>query len=149
MVKFSREDEATSSYIINELNERGRLKAAGNSINLHLETVSLFLHNYRSLISTIEEFAHIPSQKVTEGGPLLGNPLVVEFPKPLGSFESFVKELVSCREPLKIWGLVEQVREDFVQIEAVDLHTASRLRLDVTPEFVRIYLGPGLAETRL
>src|SRR6516225_5166732 len=80
MVKFSREDEATSSYIINELNERGRLKAAGNSINLHLETVSLFLHNYRSLISTIEEFAHIPSQKVTEGGPLLGNPLVVEFP---------------------------------------------------------------------
>ena len=34
------------------------------------------------------------------------------------------------------------MREDFVQIEAVDLHTASRLRLDVTPEFVRIYLGP-------
>jgi hypothetical protein len=30
-----------------------------------------------------------------------------------------------------------------VQIEAVDLHTSSRLRLDVTPDFMRIYLGPN------
>jgi len=37
MVKFSREDLATHSRIIQELNHYGRLKAAGNSINLHLQ----------------------------------------------------------------------------------------------------------------
>lgn len=142
MVKFSRQDQAARSYIISELNEHGRLKAAGNSINLHLGTVALFLHQYRSLIAEIESFARLRSQGAGEGGVLLGSPLVFQFPRRLRDFRSFVKELVSCREPLKIWGAVEEVRKDFVQIEAVDLHTGSRMRLDVTPEFMRIYLGP-------
>jgi hypothetical protein len=142
MVKFSRQDQGDDSYIITELNEHGRLKAAGNSINLHLGTVALFLHQYRSFIGAIESFGRLRSQGEGKGGLLLGDPLVLEFPDRLRDFRSFVKELVSCREPLKIWGVVQEVRRDFVQIEAVDLHTASRLRLDVTPEFMRIYLGP-------
>jgi hypothetical protein len=142
MVKFSLQDREGKSYLIVELNDWGRLKAAGNSISLHLETVALFLHHYRSLIAQIEAFARLRSQGKGDGGLLLGDPLVFEFPKPLRDFRSFVKELVSCREPLNIWGVVEEVRSDFVQIEAVDLHTASRMRLDVTPHFMRIYLGP-------
>jgi len=143
MVKFAREDQATGSYIIDELNEQGRFKAAGNSINLHNQTVSQFLYSYRSFILDIERAARIRSHGHGEGGGSLeGDPLVLEFPKPLRSFKTFVKELVSCRTPLKIWGIVEEVRSDFVQVEAVDLHTSSRLRLDITPEYLRIYLGP-------
>ena len=142
MVKFSLQDQEGKSYLIAELNERGRLKAAGNSISLHMATVAQFLHHYRSLIAQIESFGRLRSHGKGDGGLLIGDPLVFEFPKPLRDFRSFVKELVSCREPLKIWGVVEEVRNDFVQIEAVDLHTASRLRLDVTPHFMRVYLGP-------
>ncbi|MGD1155904.1 MAG: hypothetical protein ABSA41_08765 [Terriglobia bacterium] len=143
MVKFAHEDQSTRSYIIDELNERGRFKAAGNSFNLHIQTVSRFLHSYRSFILEIEDVARIRSSGKGEGGGLLqGDPLVLEFPKPLRNFSGFVRELVSCRAPLKIWGIVDQVRSNFVQIEAVDLHTSSRLRLDLTPEYVRIYLGP-------
>jgi hypothetical protein len=142
MVKFSLQDQEGRSYLIAELNERGRLKAAGNSISLHMATVAQFLHQYRSLIAQIESFGRLRSQGKGDGGVLIGDPLVFEFPKPLRDFRSFIRELVSCREPLKIWGVVEEVRNDFVQIEAVDLHTASRLRLDVTPHFMRVYLGP-------
>ena len=142
MVKFSLQDQEGKSYLIAELNERGRLKGAGNSISLYLATVAQFLHQYRSLIAKIESFGRLRSQGKGDGGLLIGDPLVFEFPKPVRDFRSFVKELVSCREPLKIWGVVEEVRGDFVQIEAVDLHTASRLRLDATPHFMRIYLGP-------
>jgi hypothetical protein len=142
MVKFSLQEQEGRSYLIAELNERGRLKAAGNSISLHLATVAKFLHQYRSLIAQIESFGRLRSQGTGDGGLLIGDPLVFEFPKPLRDFRSFIKELVSCREPLKIWGVVEEVRTNLVQIEAVDLHTASRLRLDVTPQFMRVYLGP-------
>lgn len=142
MVKYSLQEQDGKSYLIAELNERGRLKAAGNSISLHMGTVSMFLDRYRSLITQIEAFARIRSHGKGDGGALLGDPLVLEFPKPLRDFRAFIKELVSCREPLKIWGVVEEVRNDFVQIEAVDLHTSSRLRLDVSPDFMRIYLGP-------
>jgi len=143
MVKFAREDQATRSYIIDELNDRGRFKAAGNSFDLHIQNVSRFLQSYRSFILEIEDVARIRSCGQAAGGGLLeGEPLVLEFPRPLRNLNAFVRELVSCRAPLKIWGLVDQVREDYVQIEAVDLHTSSKLRLDLTPEYMRLYLGP-------
>lgn len=143
MVKFSREDSATGSYIIQELNERGRLKAAGNSINLHLQVVSMVLHEYKSLILAIEESARVRPGLLTNGKTIIGEPLVFSFPTPLRDFKMFVKELVSCREPLRMWGVVEESGNDFVHIEGVDLHTGSRMRFDVTPSFIRVYLGPS------
>jgi hypothetical protein len=44
---------------------------------------------------------------------------------------------------MKTWGLVNSVRDDFVQIEGVDLHSGSRLTMDVTTSYLRIYLGPN------
>jgi len=142
MVKFAREDKNTKSYIIQELNEHGRLKAAGNSVNLHLQVVSTFLHEYKSLIVGIEESARLRPGISDAGKTLLGEPLVFDFPKPLRNFELFVRELVSCKAPLKIWGIVEEIGEKRVHIEGVDLHTGSRLRFDLAPSFMRIYLGP-------
>jgi len=139
MVKFSREDAITGSYLISELDQRGRLKAAGNSISLHLQIVSAFLHQYKEFIVAIEKAAQMSS---TQGGRLTGAPVVLEFPTPLSDFRGFVKSLISCKEPLKIWGLVNPVRDDFVQIEGVDLHSGSRLSMDVTTSYLRIYLGP-------
>ena len=72
----------------------------------------------------------------------MGEPLVLDFPRPLRSFETFVKELTSCTEPLKVWGIVEDVGTQQVHIEGVDLHTGSRLRFDLSPNFMRIYLAP-------
>jgi hypothetical protein len=142
MVKFSREDHPTHSRIVQELNERGRLKAAGNSITLHLQVVSLFLHEYKSLILGIERVARIRPSLDNNGKTLIGDPLVFSFPTPLADFETFVKQLVSCREPLRTWGIVEEIGHDRVHVEGVDLHTGSRLRFDVTPNFLRVYLGP-------
>jgi hypothetical protein len=142
MVKFAREDQNTRSYILQELNERGRLKAAGNSVNLHLQVVSTLLHEYKKMILAIEEFARLRPGVSDGGKTLLGEPLVFEFPKPLRNFEIFVKELVSCKEPLKMWGIVEDCGKQRVHIEGVDLHTGSRLRFDLTPNYMRIYLGP-------
>jgi hypothetical protein len=140
MVKFSRDEPGTGSYIISKLDQRGRLKAAGNSVSLHLQTVSEFLHEYKSFIMAIERVAKIYSNQT---GELIGTPIVLEFPTPLRDFKGFVKALVSCKEPLKIWGLVNPIREDFVQIDGVDLHSGSRLRMDVTTTYLRIYLGPN------
>src|SRR5258708_5299289 len=123
MVKFAHEDKNTSSYIIQELNDRGRLKAVGNSINLHLQIVSTFLHEYKSLIRRIEDSARIRPGISGNGKTLLGEPLVLDFPRPLRDFETFVKEMISCKEPLKVWGIVEDVGERRVHIEGVDLHT--------------------------
>ena len=142
MVKFSREEKNTGGYIIQELNDKGRLKAAGNSINLHLQVVSTVLHEYKSLILAIEESTRVRPSLEGNGKILLGEPLVFDFPQPLRDFNAFVRELVSCREPLKLWGIVEEVGTKRVHVEGVDLHTGSRLRFDVTPNFMRIYLGP-------
>jgi len=142
MVKFSQEDKTTGGYIIQELNERGRLKAAGNSINLHLQVVSTVLHEYKSLILSIEDSARLRPALTGNAKTIVGEPLTFDFPSPLRDFKAFVRELVSCREPLRTWGIVEEAGSKRVQIEGVDLHTGGRLRFDVTPDFMRVYLGP-------
>src|SRR5467141_436184 len=136
MVKFAREEKNTRSYILQELNERGRIKAAGNSVNLHLQVVSTLLHQYKPLILAIEESARLRPGISDTSKTLLGEPLVFDFPKPLRNFEAFVRELVSCKEPLKIWGIVEETGKERVHIEGVDLHTGSRLRFDLTPQYM-------------
>jgi hypothetical protein len=142
MVKFSQEEKTTGAFIIQELNERGRLKAAGNSINLHLQVVSSVLHEYKSLIESIEEFGRVRPSLDRSTKTVIGEPLVFDFPSPLRDFTAFVRELVSCREPLRMWGIVEEVGNTRVHVEAVDLHTGGRLRFDITPQFMRVYLGP-------
>ena len=137
MVRFAKADWNTGSSIVNELDELGRIKATGNSINLHLQSVALLLDRYRTYINQIEDIARIR----VRGNALDGYPVVFHFPKPVAQFEAFVAELLSSKEPLRIWGIPEWIRKDLVYVEGVDLHSSSRMRLDLTPSMMRVYLS--------
>lgn len=139
MVRFSVQDPTTDSYLISELNYWGRFKAAGNSISLHLACVASLLKTYSNYIESIEaRFRLRPNDG--EDGIIDGDPIVIDFPAPIRSFEFFVDRLFSSGEPLRIWGIPEWIRKDFVRAEGVDLHSGSRLGFDITPEYLRLYL---------
>jgi len=142
-VKYSLSDLPCSAYIQNELNAQGRIKATGNSIALHLGAVTHLVNLYSEMIETLEKELGLAFIHGEEGDELHGYPLTLRFSQPVPDFLGLVKEILSCRDPVRFWGVASHEERDFVRAEVVDLHSASRLRLDFTPNHVVVYLFRG------
>jgi hypothetical protein len=142
-VKYSISDPASGAYIQNELNAQGRIKATGNSISLHLGAVNHLVNLYAQMIQTLEKELSLAFVHGDGGEDLQGYPLTLRFSQPVPDFSGLVKEVLSCRDPVRLWGVVSHEQRDFVRAEVVDLHSASRLRLDFTPTHVVVYLFRG------
>jgi hypothetical protein len=142
-VKYSIADPQTRNYIINELNSNGRIKATGNSITLHLSAINHVASFYSQMIESIENRIALWFSSNGREGILEGYPLRLVLSEPLSNIHAFVGELLSCRAPLRLWGTVDVDEKDFIRAEVVDLHSASRLRMDVTPDAISIYLFKG------
>ena len=142
-VKYSVSDSASGAYIQNELNASGRIMATGNSISLHLGAVNHLVNLYAEMIQTLESELSLAFVRGENGDELQGYPLTLEFSEPVLDFQGFAKEILSCREETRLWGVVTHEETDFVRAEVVDLHSASRLRLELTPKHLVIYLFKG------
>jgi len=142
-VKYSISDLASGAYIQNELNAQGRIKATGNSISLHLGAVNHLVNLYAEMIRTLEKELSLAFVHGDGGDDLQGYPLTVRFSEPVPDFMGLVREVLSCRDPVRLWGVASHEEKDFVRAEVVDLHSASRLRLDFTPTHVVVYLFRG------
>jgi len=142
-VKYSISDSASGAFIQNELNASGRIMATGNSISLHLGAVNHLVNLYAKMIQTLENELRLAFVHGDGGDELHGYPLTLRFSQPVLDFPGFVKEVLSCREQTRLWGVVSHEETDFVRAEVVDLHSASRLRLDFTPTHVVVYLFRG------
>lgn len=142
-VKYSVSDATSGTYIQNELNASGRIMATGNSISLHLGAVNHLVNLYAEMIQTLENELSLAFVRGNYGDELHGYPLTLEFSQPVLDFHGFVKEILSCREKTRLWGVVTHEETGFVRAEVVDLHSASRLRLELTPTYLVIYLFRG------
>lgn len=142
-VKYSISDSASGAYIQNQLNAQGRILATGNSISLHLGAVNHLVNLYAQMIQALEKELGLAFVHGEDGDDLRGYPLTLRFSTPVPDFSGLVREILSCRDPVRFWGVVSHEERDFVRAEVVDLHSASRLRLDFTPTHIAVYLFKG------
>ncbi len=52
-------------------------------------------------------------------------------------------KLLSSTKPFRLWGLKRQINKDYYKAVCVDLHTANKLTMEASPEWIRIYLPYG------
>ncbi len=122
--------------------------AKGDSFALHQNVVQSVATRYRRLVEAAEHVAlgidamdH--ADRDEGGGRLVGGPIELTFSRPLLELDRFVDNLLSSREPFRLWGIVGHPSGDYREVEAVDLHVGQRLRLEVSSEMVRIHLRRG------
>jgi hypothetical protein len=140
---------------INELvSQSGRFLASGDSFELHTAIVGEVVSDYRLLIDEIEKRRFSWRQVGREdtpggtanpedtdsGGTFDGAPILLSFGRPIANLEVWLEEVFSAREPFRLWGRPTMVTDDLAEVEAVDLHVGQRLTMDVSREFLRIYL---------
>jgi hypothetical protein len=115
----------------------------GDSVEFHLQFVRAVVTRYRRLVEACERNA-IGWRSLGDdgGGAFDGEPIVVNFSRPVPDLAGFVDELFSSREPARLWG-VPTIEHGVACVEAVDLHVGQRLRIEIGPDWLRTYLPAG------
>lgn len=120
---------------------QGRFIARGDSFEVHLGFVSQAVGRYAKSVRTLESEYQIKwSGTPEEGATFTGRVLTMRFGRRVANLEHFVAGLFSCKDPFRLWAVPRFVGQDFVEAEAVDLHIGEQIRLDITSEWLRLYL---------
>ncbi len=144
-VQASLDDEDFGS-IEEAVSRTGLFAASGDSFEFHVQFVRSVVQRYKNLVLACESraigYTSFDENGVEPGGRMVGEPIVVRFAREIEDLSGFVAELLSSRQPYRLWGVPEIVG-DYAEVEAVDLHVGSRLRLDIGTDWLRIYLDSG------
>jgi len=112
----------------------------GDSINSHFLAVDKIKTKYADIISRIENDYRINYTPTEVGFKINGTYALIELKKPIEDLALFVERLLSCTHPFRVFGIPEFIDKDFVKISAVDLHTYDRFNMEISSNFIRIFL---------
>ena len=146
--QYSSSDEKSSydsdgePFVIDDISYSGKFTVKGNSFDKHLELLHQTLSNYEKLLGGIEQ-NRISYVHKEPGYNIEGSPFKLKLTKRIKNIESFLNSLLSSTNPFRLWGVRKKIDENYYVIDCVDLHTGSKLDLECSPDWIRIYLPEG------
>ena len=112
----------------------------GDSIDSHLWAVEDIKSKYSDLISIFENEYRIQYKPTNSGYNIQGTYSRIIFNKKIQNMDFFLKRFLSGNDPFRIFGIPQKISETYYKIAAVDLHTYDKFNMEITPDFIRIYL---------
>lgn len=111
----------------------------GRSVEDHLDLVRMCRGRYSEEVLGIES-ERVGLKEVGDRTLVEGRPFHFRFGSEVENLEDFVARLFDAREPFRLWGLKSKVRDGYLKVMAVDLHTGSPLDFEITSGMMRVYL---------
>jgi len=114
----------------------------GTSINEHFHLLTKIKSEYGKIVQKIEsnriEYT-LSGEKVN----IVGEPIFIEFNEEIEDLKYFIKVLTSSTKPFRLWGINQFIEKDYVSTKGIDLHTGDKIDMDITKNWMRIYLPNG------
>lgn len=133
-----------SGFIKENISYLGKFVAMkGDSVDSHFNLINKVKTQYSEIIKSIEENYRMDIVKMESGFKLTGNCMLIEFKKSIEDLNLFVDKLTSCNFPFRLWGVWDFLEDDYVKIKAIDLHTCHKVNIELTKDWMRIYLPQG------
>lgn len=121
---------------------QGSFVASGNSFHLVSGLLWRTLDRYEGYVRGLESAYRLGTRATEEMGlEIDGDVAMIELPHPVEDLEGLVGNLFTSREPFRLWAVPRQVGVQQWEANAVDLHVGHALRLEITPEWIRVLLG--------
>lgn len=134
--------EVDGSFILERVTHNGRFTTSGgNSIQLHLDTVAEIKRRYATLLERIEENHRLSYQSREHGTGMSGAPLVIELDNEIEDVREFIENIITAKNPLRLWGAKTQLDEQYWKVKGVDLHNNDKFTIEICPEWLRLYLS--------
>jgi len=124
----------------------------GNSVDSHFNIVQKIKNDYSSTLNLIEDKYRIKLEKKEIGFKQSGSPIYIDFKESIEDVDEFVDKMVSSTNPFRLSGVKRKVDTNFHRVFGIDLHTNDLVNLEVTPDWMTIYLSSkscGNVVTRL
>ena len=132
---------AVDKFVKENISYQGKFTInKGNSIDHHFNILSRVKRKYATMLSKIEDEYRITYKKVDKKVKFHGNYLTVKFPEYVKNLEAFMNVISSYKIPFRLWGVWRLTSKEFAKGSFVDLHSGHGLNIEVTNEFMRIYL---------
>jgi hypothetical protein len=99
---------------------------------------------YAAFVKGLEDRHQLRFSADPEGGSGIfmdGEVAVLWFDEPIRDVDRVVDGLFAAKEPFRIWGVPRQIGDSEWEANAVDLHVGQPLRLEISPNRVRVLLG--------
>lgn len=138
-------DDGAGGKLTEAVDRKGQFVASGDSLDTHLQFVRSVVARYAAFVELLEAKAigWDPLDPDQDGGAaLVGGPIGIRFSEPIPDLQLFVDEMFDSTEPFRLWG-VPVIEQGVAELDAVDLHVGQRLRMDVGPSWMRVYLERG------
>ncbi len=133
-------DDGLGGVMNEAVDQRGVFAASGDSLETHFQFVRSVVGRYAYLVELLEAKAIGWNSLENGGGTLDGGPIGIQFSEPVTDLVRFVDMLFTSKEPFRLWGVPRITDEGVAEVDAVDLHVGQRLRIDIGPGWMRVYL---------
>jgi hypothetical protein len=134
--------EVDGSFVLERITHSGRFTTSGgNSVQLHLDTVAEIKQRYASLLGRIEDHHRLSYTSGNHGVRMSGTPLVIELDNEIEDVSEFIKNTVTAKNPLRLWGAKTKLDDQYWKVKGVDLHNNDKFTMEICPEWIRLYLG--------
>jgi hypothetical protein len=121
---------------------KGRFLPRGESFELHDAFLTRAIGRYRGMVEAIEQRSAIRWTGSEDTGIVYeGGVVVLRFERPVPDMALLLRGLFSSKAPFRLWGVPREIRDDFYEVEAVDLHIGEHLRMELSPHWVRLFLS--------
>jgi len=131
---------ADELFTLDDVKFDGKITARGTSFESHLDLTNQLYAVYAHSIKHIETEYSLATEHTGDSISLRGEPIHFSFSRPIQNLSAFCKSLCTAGPPFRLWGAPVSVTAALYRIHAVDLHVGSRVTLEVTNEFMRVYL---------
>jgi hypothetical protein len=131
-----------TAYSLDDVKWDGKTTARGTSFDSHNDLLTTITRSYAGQIGHVEEsFRLVPGE---DGRQFSGAPVHFQFARPIENVERFCAALFRSREPFRLWGApARSTGETTFRVHAVDLHVGRPLDIEVSANFMRVYLPGG------
>lgn len=130
----------TSEYVgRGRVKSNGKITARGNSFQQYLNIVLDIQKAYAAEVRRVEDIHRLHWEAGDRGALLTGHPFGVKFSRPV-SLTALLDDMFSCGLPFRLFGSPERIKDGYYRVNAVDIHSATRLLFEISSSFIRIYL---------
>ncbi len=122
---------------------RGGFISSGWSFHLVAGMLWRALDRYETYVRGLEDAFRLGTSAVEEMGlEVTGEVATIALPRAVDQLDELVDNLFTSREPFRLWAVPRQLSEFQWEANAVDLHVGHPLRMEISPEWIRVMLGP-------
>lgn len=138
-----RQEIGENEILLEDITNQGKFTARGDSIEGHFFQLNDVKQRCQRILDIIEGEYSIVRGTGKSGSKIKGSPLNINLEREIADFEGFFDTILASKQPFRLWGVYNQIDEDYYRVSGVDQHTGDEVSLEVSPEWIRIYLPQG------